>query len=113
METMSTGELFRIFVAQNQYAVMMHLGKFVHPETGKVERNLEAAKFSIDILGMLEEKTKGNLDDEEARFLQQVLTTLRLNYIDEANRQDTSTPEDAPAEAGEADAEEKAADGGA
>lgn len=81
-----TGDLFRFFVAQQQYAAMLYLGKFVHPESGKTERNLEAARFTIDLLGMLEEKTRGNLAEDEERFLQQVLTNLRLNFVDEADR---------------------------
>ena len=81
------GDLFRAFVAQQQYGAMIYLGKFVHPGTGKIERNLDAARFTIDLLGMLEEKTRGNLTEEEKTFLQQVLTTLRLNFIDEQKKE--------------------------
>jgi hypothetical protein len=94
-------ELFHYFVLQQQMAAMMYLGKMVRPDTGQVERNLDAAKFIIDLLGMLEDKTKGNLTAEESHLLEQVLTTLRLNYVDERKREeakpDASMDESAPA----------------
>jgi hypothetical protein len=66
----------------------------VHPESQKTERNLEAAKMAIEVLGMLQEKTKGNLSEEEDRFLQQVLTNLRLNFVDESNRKEEAASDD-------------------
>lgn len=81
-------ELFHYFVLQQQMAAMMYLGKMVRPDTGQIDRNLDAAKFTIDLLGMLEEKTKGNLTAEESQLLQQVVTTLRLNFIDERKREE-------------------------
>jgi hypothetical protein len=80
--------LFVGFVYDLQMTALVQLGKIVHPVTQKTERNLPAAKGVIDLLGMLEGKTRGNLTPEEGRFLQQVLTTLRLNYVDEAGRRD-------------------------
>ena len=62
------------------------LGKVVHPMTGKVERDLEGAKETIDLLGMLEQKMRGNLAPEEERLLAQLLLELRLNYVDELRR---------------------------
>ncbi len=44
---------------------MFHIGEIPNPETGKTEKNLPLAKQSIDIIEMLKEKTKGNLDPEE------------------------------------------------
>jgi len=82
--------LFGFFVMQHQMTAMVYLGKMVHPETGKIERNLEGARFSIDLLGMLEEKTRGNLTAEESRLLEQTLTNLRLNYMDEVRREKES-----------------------
>jgi hypothetical protein len=67
------------------HAEAMHfMGKIKHPVTDKIERNLEAARNAIDILEMLEEKTKGSSSAEEQQFLAQVLRELRLNYVDEA-----------------------------
>lgn len=70
-------------------AAWQQMGKITNPMTGKVEQNLEMAKYSIDILGMLEEKTKGNLTDEETKILQQILTELRMNYVEEIKKADS------------------------
>ncbi len=82
----TASELFEMFVLQQQQWTMMQLGKLVNPITGEVSRDLEAARMSIDLLGMLQEKTKGNLDAGEERLLTSVLTTLRMNFVDESNR---------------------------
>ena len=80
-------QLFFSLVAMFQTAAMQQMGKLINPVTGKIERDLEQARFSIDILGMLQEKTKGNLTDEERRFLDHVLFELRLNYVDELEKE--------------------------
>ena len=64
---------------------MQGLGKVLNPVTNKIERNLEQAKQSIDMLEMLRDKTKGNLSPESERLLSQFLSDLRLNYVDEVN----------------------------
>jgi hypothetical protein len=97
-ETWSNDELFRWFVLQQQQMVMIHLGKLVHPATSKIERDLEAAKLSIDLLGMLESKSKGNLLPEDDRLIGQVLATLRLNFVEEATRSPEKS-DDSPTEA--------------
>jgi hypothetical protein len=95
-EGLSHDDLFRLFVLEHQQAVMVHLGKMVHPASGKIERNLEAARLSIDLLSMLEAKTRGNLEPDEERLLSQVLTTLRLNYVEEARRPAPEAPAEPP-----------------
>ena len=62
---------------------MVGMGKLADPLTGKVEKELERARATIDLLEALETKTKGNLSEDESRYLGQVLTGLRLNYVDE------------------------------
>ena len=61
--------------------VMLSLGEMEHPITKEKRKSLPEAKFGIDILGMLEEKTKGNLTDDENRYLQEVLAELRMKYV--------------------------------
>ncbi|MCK5571910.1 MAG: DUF1844 domain-containing protein [Bacteroidetes bacterium] len=78
--------LFTQVVAMFHVAAMQQMGKIKHPVTDKIERNLEGAQNSIDLLDMLKEKTKGNLDDEERKMLGQVLQELKLNYIDESSK---------------------------
>lgn len=69
----------------NMFAMegMVALGKIKHPATQTIERNLEHAQFVIDVLKILSEKTQGNLADSERQFLEQTLSTLRLNYVQE------------------------------
>ena len=62
-------------------SAFVHLGDAPDPETGQPGSDLALAKQTIDILGMLQEKTRGNLSDEEARFLQNLLLDLRLRYV--------------------------------
>ena len=72
---------FGTFVLSLASSALMHLGQMENPETGKKERNLPLAKQTIDILGVLQEKTKGNLTQEEDRLLTELLYDLRLKYV--------------------------------
>ena len=74
--------LFAHMVMQQSSMAMMLLGKTAHPETGQIVRDLEAAKFFIDQLEMLEFKTKGNLNQEEAALLKQSLMSLRMAFVE-------------------------------
>ena len=78
--------LFMQLVMQNQHMCMISLGKLKNPVTDKIERNMEYAKLMIDTLDMLAAKTKGNLSEYEDRFLTEVLRELKLNYVDEINK---------------------------
>ena len=78
--------LFLQLVLGLQQAAMVALGKLMNPMTGKLERNLEAARNTIDTLGAIEARTRGNLEPDEQRVLGQVLTELRLNYVDEVKK---------------------------
>ena len=78
--------LFLQLVLGLQQAAMVALGKLMNPVTNKIERNLEAARNTIDTLGAIEVRTHGNLESDEQRVLTQVLTDLRLNYLDEVKK---------------------------
>lgn len=69
------------------HTAMQELGKVANPVTGEVERNLEKAQQAIDMLEMLKEKTKGNLSEEMEKTQEMMLSELRLNYVDEANKE--------------------------
>ena len=69
-----------------QQSGMMTLGKLMNPLTRQIEKNLDAARDTIDTLAALEARTRGNLEPDEARVLQQVLTELRMNYLDEVKK---------------------------
>ncbi len=78
-------------------SAMQHLGKIVNPLTGKIERDLQSAKGTIDLLRMLREKTKGNLSDREEKTLNALLGSLQLNYLDEVEAE-AEKPEEKPEE---------------
>jgi len=65
-------------------SAMQQLGKIINPLSGKAELNLEAAQATIDMVEMLEAKTRGNLDRDETRLLTNTLTSLRMNYVETA-----------------------------
>jgi len=67
-------------------SAQMSLGIAPNPFTQKVEKHLPQAKQTIDLLGMLEEKTRGNLSPEEASLMKVVLSDLRLRYVEEKNK---------------------------
>src|ERR1035438_176157 len=90
--------LFAHMVMQQSSMAMMLLGKTAHPETGKIVRDLEGAKFFIDQLEMLEFKTKGNLNQEEAALLKQSLMSLRMAYVESVDS--PSPPAESRAEQG-------------
>jgi hypothetical protein len=93
--------LFLQLVIGLQQSAMIALGKLMNPITRKVETHLEIARDTIDTLSALESRTKGNLDSDEARVLQQVLTELRMNYVDELKKAGGKPAEPAePAEGG-------------
>ena len=78
--------LFLQLVLGLQQSAMMALGKLMNPITRKIETHLEMAKDTIDTLAALEARTKGNLEADEERVLRQVLTELRMNYVDELKK---------------------------
>ncbi len=85
--------LFFQLVVSLQGGAMHQMGKIASPLTGKVERDLDMAKSSIDLLGMLKNKTEGNLTDEEKKLLDHILYELRMNYVDELKKGDAEPSE--------------------
>ena len=75
---------FSSFLLSLSTSALMHLGEVPDPVTQKVEQNLPLAKQSIDMLGMLREKTRGNLTPDEEKLIDHLLTDLRWRYIREA-----------------------------
>jgi hypothetical protein len=78
--------LFVQLVLMFQAAAMQQMGKVQNPVTQSMERNLEQARFSIDILEMIQKRTKNNLSENEGKFLEHALFELRMNYVDEMNK---------------------------
>lgn len=92
MSEMTTGDkgreaaLFLQLLLGLQQASMVALGKLMNPVTGKIERNLEAARNTIDTLAAIAARTEGKLESDEQRVLTQVLTDLQMNYLDEVKK---------------------------
>ncbi|GAC1521659.1 MAG: hypothetical protein NVS3B10_22370 [Polyangiales bacterium] len=80
---------FSTLVVSLSQTALVHLGEAPHPEGDAPQRDLTLARQTIDLLGILQEKTKGNLDGAEERLLDQVLYDLRLRYVE------LSSPKDA------------------
>ncbi len=76
---------FGTFVLSLGSSALVHLGEIEHPGNSDSKENLALARQVIDLLAMLEEKTRGNLTAEEARFLSDLLADLRLKFV-EKNR---------------------------
>ncbi len=72
---------FSTFVLSLASSAFYHLGDIPDPMTGKKEENLPAVKQTIDILIMLQEKTKNNLDAEEAKLIEQLIYELQVKYL--------------------------------
>jgi hypothetical protein len=108
--------LFMQLVMMFQGMVMQQLGKVMNPMTNQIDRDLGQAKNFIDLLGMLEYKTKGNLGEGESKLLQQALFDLRMNYVEELKKDNTpaETPDadDAAESDGDASTEASESDGG-
>jgi hypothetical protein len=77
---------FASFLISLGTQAFMHLGELPNPMTKQREKDLPAAKHMIDLLGILEAKTKGNLADDEERLLRQLLFDLRLRFVRETGQ---------------------------
>lgn len=82
--------------------VLVDLGLMTNPLTNKTEADLGRADYTIDLLGVLQDKTRGNLTPEEDRYLKGMLAQLRMSYVDARERADKGAPapEDKPEAAG-------------
>jgi hypothetical protein len=73
---------FSTFVISLSTQALMHLGEIANPLSGKVETDVPVAKQMIDIIGMLRDKTRGNLSANEDRLMQDILFDLRMKYVE-------------------------------
>ena len=75
---------FSTFILSLSTSALMHLGEIENPETKKKEVNRTLARHTIDILAMLEEKTKGNLTEAESALIENILYDLRMKFCAKA-----------------------------
>jgi len=79
---------FSSFILSLSSSALFHFGELPDPITNKKQKNITLAKQTIDILGLLEKKTRGNLEKEEATLLENLLYDLRMRYINESKKID-------------------------
>ena len=92
--------MFAHLVMQHTNMALIFLGHAPNPQTGQTAQDLDHARYFIDQLEMLEVKTKGNLDKQEAAILKQSLTSLRMAFVEAVNNPQAApaaAPADAPA----------------
>jgi hypothetical protein len=73
---------FSTFLIGLASSALIHLGEAPNPETGKAERDLVLARQSLDLLGMLHDKTRGNLTPEEQQLFDNLLADLRIRFVE-------------------------------
>src|SRR5947208_11267535 len=96
--TQSLGELsqrFIEFVMMQAQNAALFLGQIPNPQTGKGEVNLELAKMFIDQLGMIQDKTRGNLTNEETAVLRNTLSNLQMAFVEVSRQVREGTTESA------------------
>ncbi|MBU1205039.1 MAG: DUF1844 domain-containing protein [Nanoarchaeota archaeon] len=102
MENIDEKKLYEIQFVQLIFSLktsaIMQLGKIANPLTGKIERNLNEAKYTIDMLNMLKEKTKNNLAPDEEKIINDAIFELQMNYIDEVKKGEEEKKETKPEE---------------
>jgi hypothetical protein len=90
-----------------QTSAMVQMGKITDPMSGELDRNLDAARMSIDVLDALKVKTTGNMPEEIAVHLEKTVMELQLNFMDESKKEEASEQTEPATDSGN---EEKAED---
>ena len=106
----ASGEMAQRFIEfvlmQAQNAAFV-LGQIPHPQTGKAEVNLDLARLLIDQLAMIQEKTKGNLNKDEAQILANTLSNLQIAFVETVREQRSERKTDTPPRPAEPEPEPK------
>jgi hypothetical protein len=107
-KTVQTGEMtqrFIEFVMMHAQNAALFLGQIPNPKTGEAEINLDLARMFIDQLEMIQEKTRGNLTNEETTVLRNALSNLQMAYVEASG---TARPPGAPETAPQSEAPQAA-----
>jgi hypothetical protein len=108
-KTVQTGELtqrFIEFVMMHAQNAALFLGQIPNPKTGEAEINLDLARMFIDQLEMVQEKTRGNLTNEEAMVLRNALSNLQMAYVELAGEAGGARPPGTPGAAAQPEGSE-------
>jgi uncharacterized protein YjaG (DUF416 family) len=81
---------FNFFITTLALQASISLGQVANPATNKIEEDITQARFLIDTLGILKEKTKGNLTADETNLLENLLYELRMQYISKNKKGETN-----------------------
>ncbi|MEA3358348.1 MAG: DUF1844 domain-containing protein [Thermodesulfobacteriota bacterium] len=73
---------FSSFILSLSSSVLLHLGEIADPISGEKRKNMDLAKQSIDIISMLQDKTKGNISQDEEKLIEQMLFDLRMRFFE-------------------------------
>ena len=87
---------FMYLIGTFQSSAWIAMGKMKNPMTDKIDRNLDQASFYIDLLDMMQTKTKGNLSEYEEQMLINTVSELKINFIEEKKKPDTTDEENGP-----------------
>src|SRR3954470_7929156 len=98
------------FVMMQAQNAALFLGQIPNPQTGQGEVNLDLAKMFIDQLGMIQEKTRGNLTSEETAVLRNTLSNLQMAFVEVSKEMGEGKTESTAAPAPEAETAEPAAE---
>ncbi len=79
---------FTSFIMSLATQVLVQLGEMPPPSGMEIPRDLDSARQTIDILTMLQQRTRGNLSNEESRFIEEVLHSLRMSFINAKKKGD-------------------------
>ena len=83
---MDSDDLFMQLIEGLYHSGLMLLGKVKHPENDKLYKDLKEADRTINILMMLEVKTKGNLNEQQQKRLREIITNLQIMYVQETKQ---------------------------
>lgn len=81
---------FSTFVISLSTQALIHLGEIPNPLSGKAEKDISVGKQMIDIIGVLREKTRGNLDKGEEKLMDDILFDLRMKYVEAVRKKKES-----------------------
>lgn len=111
MDNNTNTQLFVSLIYTFQMQTLVSLGKLKNPMTEKTEKDFTAAQTTIDMIEMLKEKTKNNLNEQESKYIDQALSELKLNFVAEQKKgEDIKSPPETGKKDEKPDADKKEED---
>jgi len=94
-------QLFDQLISSLVHSTWISLGKIKNPMTDKIEKDIQGASMNIDMIDMLYKRMDGNLSDNEDKYLSQILSELKTNYIHEKSQIENSEKDNSSSSASE------------